>query len=184
MGFNKYGKINIDFQIVDTDDPLCLIVADSSYWQLIEGKPAIIEITIPGASDPVTNTFQKNSLNIFNSINLGLTCPNCDDASLTELPDGVYTIVVKGSPDSFQKEKCYLRTTLLRLELDKIYIKANLLDRTTSKDLIEKLNMINLLIRAAEANLRYGNLRETQQIMFEINYLVEKIKRCPTGNCK
>lgn len=184
MGFNKYGKIKIDFQVLYDDDPFALSIYDKSYWQLLEGKPSIIEITTPGASEPVVNTFEKKSINIFNSINLGLSCPTCDDISLNELPDGIYTIVVKASPDNFNKESCYLRTTKLRLEIDKIYIKANLLDKVTSTDLIEKLNWINLLLRSAEANLRYGNLRETQQIMFEVHAIVEKIKRCPTGNCK
>lgn len=184
MGYSKYGKIKIDFDVVDTNDPFKLLVADSSYWQLIEGKPSIIEITTPGASEPVVNTFEKKTINIFNSINLGLSCPTCDDITLNELPDGIYTITVKASPDNFNKERCYLRTTKLRLEIDKIYIKASLLDKVTSADLIEKLNWINLLLRAAEANLRYGNLRETQQIMFEIQAIVEKVKRCPTGNCR
>lgn len=184
MGFNKYGKINVDFQVLDTADPFILLIADSSYWQLLEGKPSIIEITTPGASTPVVNTFKKNSINNFNSINLGLSCATCDDITLGELPDGIYTIKIKASPDNFNKQRNYLRTTKLKLEIDKIYIKANLLDKITSKDLIEKLNWINLLLRAAEANTRYDNLKETQEIMFEINSILDKLKRCPTGNCK
>ncbi len=184
MGFKKYDKIKIDFQILDSKDPTILSIYDTSYWQLIEGKPSIIEITTPGASSPVVNTFTKNSINNFNSINLGLSCLSCEDIILEELPDGIYTIVVKGSPDNFNKEKLYLRTTKLQLELDKIYIKANLLDKTSSKDLLDKLNWIGLLLRSAEANLRYGNLKQTQDIMFEVGSIIDKIKRCPTGNCK
>jgi hypothetical protein len=39
---------------------------------------------------------------------------------MLDLPDGIYDVTIKGSPDTFQKNRQYLRTTKTQLELDKL----------------------------------------------------------------
>ena len=65
-------KINIDFQIYDSQDPKVFIVLDTSEWAHIERKPSIIEIILPGESKPVTHYYTKNAVNILNPVNLNL----------------------------------------------------------------------------------------------------------------
>ena len=110
-------KIHIDFQIYDSEDPKQIIVLDTSIWSYIEDKPSIIEILTPGEKDAVVYPYTKNGFNILNSINLGLNCSDCNQ-NLLDLPDGVYEITIKGSPDSFYKKRCYLRTTIIQSKLD------------------------------------------------------------------
>ncbi len=70
---------------------------DTSIWSFIENKPAIIEIIPPGVVDPIVYNVAKNKTNIFNTSNLGMS----NIGVLNDLPDGVYKVTIKGSPDSF-----------------------------------------------------------------------------------
>ena len=92
--------IEIDFSVHSS--PYYLKVVDLSVWGLIETKPSIIEITVPGYASPITKFYDKNKLNVFNSSMLGLNCEGQE--GLTTLPDGIYTIKVIGSPETYFKE--------------------------------------------------------------------------------
>lgn len=165
--------IKIDFQVLDTYDPFTFSVADYSNWAHIVDKPAIIEITLPGCSDVVTHYFQKGSINIFNSLNLGLNCSDCGD-ELVELDDGIYELTLKGSPDSFNKTRKFLRTVCTELELDKLFINTNLLCDNNS-GLIEKLFEIKFYLEAAKSNVRYDNICQSQELLFKAQEMIEKL---------
>ena len=170
---------NLDFQVYDSRDPNTFIVLDTSYWGIIQDKPSIIEIITPGETYPAIQYYSKNSVNIFNSENLGLSCSDCDK-KYNELPDGVYEITIKGSPDSFNKSRAYLRTTKLQLELDKRYIALSL-ECESDKDVcnqINKLDYINLLLRSSEANVRYGNNCVGNELLQKAIKLLDKLKTC------
>lgn len=171
-------KINIDFQVIPTRDPKILSIADYSFWEYIEEKPSIIEIILPGESIPITHYFNKREINIFHSINLNLNCnPDCENEYL-DLPDGIYEVTVKGSPDKYNKTRKYLRTELTQLDLDMMYINLNLLCENKDKDVINKLTDIDLLLRAAESNVRYDNTKKAQELLFKAQELIEKTKNC------
>ncbi|MDC7251050.1 MAG: hypothetical protein PQJ49_14165 [Sphaerochaetaceae bacterium] len=174
-------KIQVDFQIIDTKDPKILTLADISVWSVIAEKPAVVEILLPGESEPVKHYLNKNQLNIYNSVFLGLACPSeCEgeDIELTDLPDGIYEITVKGSPDTYSMTRKYLRTELTQLELDKMYINLNLLCDRKDMDLLNILTDIDLLLKAAHANVRYDNTCKAQELLFKAQELIEKAKKC------
>lgn len=173
-------KINIDYQVLSTRDASVLSVADYSTWGQIGNKPSIIEIIMPGDKEPVVHYFNKREINIFNSVNLNINCPSgdCLEAELLDLPDGIYEITVKGSPDKFQKTRKYLRTELTQLELDKMYIGLNLLCENKDENLLNILTDIDLHIRAAESNVRYDNICKAQELLFRTQELIEKAKGC------
>lgn len=172
-------NINIDFQVLDTKDPRIITIADSSMWGHIVNKPSIIEIIMPGEKNPIVHYFMKKQLNIFNSINLALNCVSeCGGTELLDLPDGIYTITVKGSPDSFNMTRKYLRTTKTQLELDKLYIRLNLLCQKGDFNDLKNLTDIMLLLKAAEANVRYDNIKTAQELFFKAQDLIEKLKKC------
>ena len=173
-------KINIDFQIYDSQDPKVFIVLDTSEWAHIENKPAIIEIILPGESKPITHYYAKNAVNILNPVNLNLDCGECFQSEM-ELPDGIYEVTVKGSPDKFEKNRKYLRTTKTQLDLDNLYIQLSLEcfnDDNDIKSKIEKLNEIQFLLKSAEANVRYGNNCTAQDLLFTAQKLISKHKKC------
>ena len=171
----KIGKINVDFQVLETKDPKIFSIADTSNWGSITTKKSIIEITLPAEVNKVVHYFNKQSINIFNSGNLNLNCPtgDCHEVDLVDLPDGIYTITVKGSPDSFQQTRTYLRTTLTQLELDKLFI-----NNMENDSLLEKITNIDLLLNAAEANVRLNNISKAQELLFLVHELIKESKNC------
>lgn len=172
-------KIDVDFQIIPTLDPRFITIADYSTWGHISGKPTIVEITTPIDKDARVHYFQQGQLNVINSYHLGISCiKECGEVELEDIPDGIYKITIKGSPDSFQHTRSYLRTTLTQLELDKLYINLNLLCDRLDEVVFRKLTDIDLLLKAAEANVRHGNNKKAQFLLFRAQDLIEQTKGC------
>lgn len=174
------SDINIDFQVITTFNPKYLIVLDTSDWQLLKGKTTIIEITLPGFSEPVVHYMDQGVVNSFNSFNLGLNCTNCGEKeeNLNELPDGVYKITVKGSPSHFQETKYFLKNDNIRLKLDNAFMKFNFLCNEFDKNLLEKIQNIDFLMKAAESSVRLGHHCEAQELMFRAEKEINKLKNC------
>jgi hypothetical protein len=77
------GTVKIDFTIIPDSSPDILIVGDMSTWAVAENKQSTILITPPGSTKAISNTFMKHKLNIFNSENLGLSCPQEKEHTIT-----------------------------------------------------------------------------------------------------
>ncbi len=176
-------KVNLDFQILETKDPNIISIMDSSEWSNIENKPSIIEIFIPGKDTPIVHFFNKKQINLFNSINLKINCvDDCGEVDYIQLPDGIYTIVLKGSPDKYIKSRKYLRTVSTELKLDKIFIGLELTTKyfSSNKSTIDSIFDIELMLKAAKANLRYSNIKKTQSLLFKAQDLIEDLISCKT----
>ena len=179
----KYSDINIDFNILDSGDPRVLLVADSSYWQLIEDQVSIIEVTLPGETTPVVQYFTKNGITNLNSVNLNINCPNaeCEDVELLPLDDGIYTITVKGV-EPYHKTKKHLRTTKFELALGKLYIDLFSNGCEVCQDKKDMLIEIEFLIKAAKANLRTNDICTSQELFYEAQKLLDSTMKCKTCN--
>ncbi len=165
----------VDFSI--HSDPYWIKVADYSMWNLIENKPSIIEITLPGDSTYTTKFFDKGKTNGLNSLVLGLNCKEpCEEGDLVTLPDGIYTITVKGSPSKFNKTKYYLKTDLIDMELDKIFIDSIQKDDYTQIE--KRITEIEFLLKGAESHLRFDNLTIAGNMFQKAVDMVEKMKTC------
>lgn len=174
------SQINIDFQILTNYNPKYLVIVDTSDWQNLLGKPAIIEIITPGFSEPVVHYYDQEKVNVFNSVNLGLNCTNCGikEQDFNDLPDGIYQITVKGSPSNFQKTRHFLKNDSLRLKLDEAFMKINFSCKDFDKNLMDKIQKIDFLIKGAEAHVRLGNQCEAQDLMFRAEKEINKLKNC------
>ena len=173
-------QINIDFHVLSNHNPKYLLVIDTSTWEAIEDKPSAIEITVPGFKNPVSHYFDKGGVNIFQSINLGLNCSDCEitEEDFLDLPDGVYTITVKGSPSHFQETKYFLKTDLIKQSLDKVFVKFSIGCETPCKDTVDGIQNIDFLIKAAEANTRLGHICEDQELLDKATKEIKKLKNC------
>lgn len=172
------NKINIDFEIHSS--VYFIGICDLSEWGLIVNEPAIIEVTLPGYTGYITKYFDKGKVNVFNSKTLEINCVgDCGDAENLSLPDGIYTIIVKGSPSKFQKKYYYLKTDLFDMEVDKIYIDNK--DKRGSKDLINKLTEIEFLMKSAKAHLRFDDITTAGDLFQMAQEMAEDLKNCK--NC-
>lgn len=177
-----YDEIVIDFQVLPTQDPRILSVYDLSTWGHIADKPAVIEIYTPAEKDPVVLPYTKCAINTFNSVNLYLNCGDCGKDDKMDLPDGIYEITLKGSPSYFSKSIYYLRTTLTQLELDRIYINLDVLNKNPKKEILQKITDIEMLLRSAEANVKFENIDDAHQMFMEAQKLIEEMRGCL--NCR
>lgn len=174
-------EIEIDFDVLPTDNPKYLRIHDQSYWGMIEGKPSVIDIKTPGTDAYIRNVFKKSKIASFTSVSLNLNCPqsDCDDLELLDLPDGIYEIVLLGSPSTFKKEKFYLRTTKFDLKLDELRIDIYSNNCTACKNKKEALLEIEYLIAVAESATKQGIQCTAQEAFYAAQKLLYK-----TINCK
>lgn len=170
------GKVNLDFQVVSSGDPKVLIVIDTSTWSGIITKPAIIEIVTPVSKVPVVHYFNKNEVNVYTSANLLTGCSDID--KLIDLPDGIYQITLKGSPDTYNICRNILRTEKTTLELDKLYIDLDLLCKYRDDQIYNTLTDIDLLLRATQAHVRYDNLEQAHKLLMEAQRGIESLRGC------
>lgn len=150
-------NIDLDFQVINTGDPKVLVVSDTSVWGAIEDKPSIIEIIIPGSVKVRTYNFIKGKSNVFNSSNLLIT----DVGVNSDLNDGIYSITIKGSPDTNCEHRYFLKADKFQLALDKLYMSLGVYnnDKEVTKQRNEILN-IDSLRKTAEAFVRDGKPNE------------------------
>lgn len=174
------SKVLLDFHILPISDPRIISVMDNSVWAHIENKPAIIEITLPGSTKVKTHYFQKGKLNNFNSINLGISCSDCDDAEYESLEDGMYKFTIKGSPDTFYVSKYHLQTANARLQVDKLLIDLNPVFSELDEKKTSRIDFIEFCLSSAEANARAGNLSRAKTLFTKAQDKLEELASCPT----
>jgi hypothetical protein len=173
------GKVNIDFSI--NSSVYFIGICDLSEWGLIVNEPAIIEITLPGYSRCITKYFDKKLVNVFNSKTLEINCvDDCGESENLSLPDGIYKFKVIGSPSKFNKTHYYLKTDLLQMDIDTLYIDN--FDSRNKKDFINKLTEVEFLLKSAESFLRKDLVNDAGQIYQVVKDMVEDLKNCK--NCK
>ena len=175
------NNIRLYFQVVGTDNPKTLRVVDESEWGILADRAAIIEVVPPGRQDPSVFYLGKNQVNIFNSLNLCLNEEE-DKNKFLNLPDGIYDITIKGSPSSYNFNRKYLKTDVIRLDLDKVWARAGILCDHQDDDLMEKIKEVEFLLTSAEANTRIGNIIEAESLLEKAQRLMEIINNC--DNCK
>lgn len=174
------GKIRVNFYVFSEYAPEILLVGDNSNWLHIEDSPAVIDITLPGSTKPITFTYLKNGINSFNSHNLKVTClkGDCTEEEFQPLPDGIYTITVKGSPSSFSKTKYHLKTDRLQQTIDKALIDLGFyFDKDKIKQRDELLN-VKVMLMQAEAYIRREEIQEAKRFYDRAKLEIERINEC------
>jgi hypothetical protein len=175
----EIGKIKINFTVIPDYDPETLIVGDLSEWKGAENLPATICIIPPGSKKSINTVFQKHRLNIFNSTNLGLSCvKECEEQDYIDLPDGIWTLVLKSGYEGLEKAVYYLKTDRFQLELDKIYVRAGLDFDKEKKQFREDLQDLHFLINSAHAQIRVGDTSKASRDFQEAQVILKKYIDC------
>lgn len=175
------NNIKLDFEVVSTNNPMTLRVADQSEWGILSDRPAIIEITPPEDTETYTYYLGKNQLNVFNSKTLGIN-PG-PEKKFVSLNDGIYDITIKGSPSSYSFNRKYLKTDSIRLNIDKIWARAGVLCDEENTEVIEKLKEIEFCLTAAEASMRLGNLEDVKALYNRAKKLIHVLNNCKDCGC-
>lgn len=167
--------VNIDFTIWDkTLDTKRIYIADISDWGIIEGYDSWIDITAPGSNTPVTFPFDKGGLTVVTAITLGIQgsiSPNL----LRDIPDGIYTIKVYGTPSTYFKEKSFLKYDSFWIKFQTVMLSAmdncgNISDHDRNM-----LIKIWFLMQAAAAQVRLGNTCKAEELYREADKLLKNL---------
>lgn len=174
--------VKIDFNVVESNDPKYLIVGDHSRWGVADKLPANILILPPGSESWINISFLKHNLNVFQSLNLGLDCKDvtCEDYEYSDLDDGIWEIKLESAYQDLNKKRYYLKTDRLRIDIDKLYIKAGI-DYDESSTIIKDLRKIEHSLSASKAYIRRGDHNQAMRAFEMASKLTEKQLNC--RNC-
>lgn len=172
---NINKKPNIDFDV--RSDLYNLFIIDNSCWGIAQNLPAVIEIYLPGAKNPYKDYFGKTDTS-YNSFSLGITCGDVCD--ITELNDGLYTIIIKASPDTFFKEYTYLKSDQLERDIDKSYIKY--INESCGENCKSEVIHAKFLLNTAHAYNRLSDRRNANEYYQMSKRILDKLVNCK--NCK
>lgn len=176
------NNIHLDFEVVGSYNPKTLRVADQSEWGILADRPAIIEIKRPESEEIYTYYLGKNQLNVFNSKTLGVN-PGAPANDFVDIPDGIYDITIKGSPSSYSSNRKYLKTDSMRLNLDKVWVRAGVLCEDEDEEIIEKIKEVEFVLTVAESSMRLGNFDTVSQLMEKARHLIDVINNCKYCGC-
>lgn len=176
-------KIKVDFQVLETHDPKYLLVGDTSLWEYSKDKPSYILITPPGSSNAYSFSFKKNSMNIFNSHNLGLSCftNDCEEEEYIDLNDGIYTICVKSFYEGIEKTRYYLKTDRFEIELKKTIIKNGLEYNEKDKDFRDTIYQIKWNLDTAKSWASEGDFVKSNRFFNKSKKILNQLTNC--SNC-
>lgn len=151
---------NIDFAILETNDPKKLVLVDQSNYLDAAEKPMLF-ITPPGFTGHLEVPYKPNTLIVLNSDKIGLT-EACNYDYLADLPDGVWQITMAVCPykELFAK-KCYLKTTQLEAQYRDLLLKLDAGSPCMEdKKLKEQIIDTDILIQSAKAEIAFCNIEK------------------------
>lgn len=173
------GKICIDFEVLESKNPNLLFIIDTSEWKVIENLPSFLYITLPGSRKPKVVPFQKNSIQEYSRLSLGLTKHRDCVENIGPLPDGVYEIEVRGGKNGrHRKKKYYLKIDKINKSLLEEWLKIGQHYYEDHKKERNALLEIEGFLRAAQAMTEEGNITEASSLYKISKKRLEKYKNC------
>ena len=113
-------KSYLGIEPIDTGNLFTQVIVDSSSYFTYPDTP-LLDVTIPGYTEPFTVPFKASLINVYNSATLGLNIFLNQDG-LIVLPDGVWNFRYKVCPhDQLFFVRRYFRTTVLDSRIKQIY---------------------------------------------------------------
>ena len=180
IGIETY---NIDFLILESNDPKTIVLLDRSTYLTTPEKPRL-EVTPPGFTGYIEIPYNINGITILDSDSLLLTA-NCEYVELADLPDGVWIIKQKVCPyDELFIKKYYLKTQCLEHLYNSALLKMG--ETNIDCDVISGINTmiieIEILLKTAKLEAARGNVRDAtkkyQYASKRINKFIKSINGC------
>ena len=185
---NLYYKMNkhiLSLDIPETLNTKILRVTDTSVYasDLTVACPKL-QVLTPGSIEEVTLDFNTNVENILTACDLGLQLTDCN-TTLTDLPDGVYTIRYSVAPnDKVFVEYVHLRMSAALKLYYEILCTINLSGCEPLKEQKDKLNTLRLyktMLDGAKAKVEYCHNVEVGVAIY--NYVYSKLQKLSCTYC-
>lgn len=170
--------LNIDFDVLETNNPKKLMVGDTSpNWLHAEDKPAYLYITLPGSKREHIFTFKKGGIQVYNSNNLGLSDvkDSCSGGEYVNLPDGIYKLKLQSGYEEHYVDKYYLKTDIIEKEVAKSIVRNALNPSANNQNFRDKMFEVDWKLRVAKSFMMECNINEASVYY---NEAVELFKSC------
>ena len=178
--------LNVDFEVLGcSTNCKVLKVVDLSNWGPTYGNPTYIDITTPGSTIAITNIFQKNQVNVFNTNNLNLSDVT-DYSHLGNVPDGIYQICVRvclgvdaqSPPQPIYNTTCqyFLQDCLFRCQIARKLLSIDLTCQPCRTKLLEEIQEIQLYLDAAQAQIQNCNVNKASEYFQRAQVLLQRLK--------
>lgn len=178
------ASTNINFDIIPLDNCKLLGVLDLSFYnpnQTTSGN--VIQIIVPGYTDAIELSYNRNGVTIFNSNNLGLSNVTSEQDYM-DLPDGAYVIKMSVCPyEVYWKEQIYYRVCKLQCKFLRAVLQLDLNSCTTcyNTQTFNDLWKAWTYLQGAIANGANNDLKNAKDCYNIANNLLDQIIDCK--NC-
>lgn len=174
--------VKVDFMIFTHTDPTQIAIGDMSKWGVAKNQPSNLLITPPGSKKQINHTFPKEKIHFLNASNLGLSCVqnSCDNEEYEDLDDGIWEFCLQSAYEGLEKRRYFLKADLLRIDLDKIYIKAGI-EYNPNSQIVKDLFDAEFWFMSAHAQMREGNKSKANRDYNESRKIADRYIRCE--NC-
>ena len=171
----------IDILTIPTYDLNTLAIVDNSVY---DGSPPIVTLTIdvPGFRTVTGVAFNVNSVNIYNSINLGIS------NSLEPLPDGNYCIYYMIDGETIPSiTKRIMRVDKLQQKFDEAFLTLDMMENDRAIKTQSKIDLISIyfFIQGAIASANNCAITEATKLYIQANKMLDSFigKNCgSSGN--
>lgn len=173
---------NIDFLIVDSNDPKTIVLMDTSTY-LEQPELPVIDVIPPGYTGYIQIPYLPNSTIVLNSDDLKFT-DNCEFEYLADLPDGVYQIKMKVCPyNQLFKKQCFLKDTIFYRNYQTLLLSFDQgCDSYDTDSLKSQMLDLDILVQSAKAEVAMCNVdrgvQKFQAAMSALDRINQKL------NCK
>jgi hypothetical protein len=164
------------FTVLEQDTPKFLLLLDLSLYSEELPPTPVYDIIPPGYTNPIRISAKPRAIT---SVNSGMlfSAFTGDLPNLTDLPDGVYTIIYKVQPyDRFHVKQDYLRTVAVNRGLDAAFISVENSCRHAwynrwQSDLLE----VSIMLATAKALVRSGNSQHGAMVFRDVEMEVARL---------
>lgn len=177
--------LNIDFEILGcSTNCKALKIVDLSNWGPAISNASYIDITTPGSTLAITNTFQKQIINVFNTNNLNLSDVQ-DYSSLGNLPDGAYQICVRvcmgndpnGMPQFEKVCKYFLQDCMLRCKIAKKIMAIDMSCEVCKQNWLDDILEAQLFLDGAHAQIDNCNVNKAMEYYMRATQIFERLQQ-------
>jgi hypothetical protein len=164
-------NVHLNLEVYKAKDCSFLSVLDTSFYP-VPPTSAELNVTVPGYSTPHNFVFVLGEINILNSYTFGFTTSQTQD--FTELPDGLYTLILRTCPDLGENKRYHLRTCKIDCRLAAQWVKY--LDCCDDEKMLYYLDRIDFLLRGAEAQADLCNPKKATELYIKADDLLRRIE--------
>lgn len=166
--------VNLDINILPSCSLKKLVVVDDSNYDNNTINVNSMEITPPGFNK-VNVTFVKDSINVYDSISLGISCED-----YVMIPDGIYKFKYSTPGINEFIEKTFMRTELISCKYGKVLLSLHMEEECNDKTLFSKVRDIKMLIDGSISAANNCDVDLAYKLYNKADNLLDKIKKC---NC-